>query len=69
MREIYNCYNAGTINGNTGVGIDGITELTKTEIINNKSFVETLNNNRGTNMEWKSWIIGEDGYPTLDFNT
>ena len=67
--KIYNCYNAGTINGNTGVGIDGITELTKTEIINNKSFVETLNNNRGTNMEWKSWIIGEDGYPTLDFNT
>ena len=37
--KIYNCYNAGTINGSTGVVTDGITELSKTEIINNKSFV------------------------------
>ena len=64
--KIYNCYNAGTINGSTGVATDGITELSKTEIINNKSFVETLNNNRGTNTEWKKWVIGEDGYPTFE---
>ena len=43
-----------------------ITGLTETEIKNNETFVETLNNNIGENTEWKRWKIGEDGYPTFE---
>ena len=45
---------------------DGITELSESEIKNNISFIETLNNNIGENSEWKRWKMGDDGYPTFE---
>ena len=41
-------------------------ETIQTEIKNNETFIETLNNNIGENTEWKRWKIGEDGYPTFE---
>ena len=64
--EIYNCYNVGKVSGDLGEVPDGITELNDSEIKNNQSFVETLNNNIGDNTEWKHWKLEEDGYPTFE---
>ena len=54
------------VSGDVGEVPDGITELNDSEIKNNQSFVETLNNNIGDNTEWKHWKLGEDGYPTFE---
>ena len=56
----------GKVSGDLGEVPDGITELNDSEIKNNQSFVETLNNNIGDNTDWKHWKLGEDGYPTFE---
>ncbi len=35
------------------------------QIQNNNEFVELLNANIEDNTTWKTWILGDDGYPTL----
>lgn len=49
-----------------GVVADGITGLSETEIKNNSTFVEKLNNNIRDNSEWEKWKIGENGCPTFE---
>ena len=51
----------------TGAGAvtEGIQALNETDIKNSTVFVQTLNNNIGSNTTWKSWKIGSDGYPTF----
>lgn len=64
--NITNTYYDTTKSVSVGIIEDGITGLSETEIKNNTSFIEKLNNNIGTNAEWKKWEIGKDGYPTFE---
>lgn len=36
------------------------------EYMKSNDFCDILNNNIGENTEWKEWILGDDGYPTLE---
>ena len=64
--NISNTYYDTSKSTSAGATTDGITALSETEIKNNETFIETLNNNIGENTEWKRWKIGEDGYPTFE---
>ena len=48
---------------NAGAHTDGVTALNESDMKNNETFIQTLNNNIGENVEWKHWEIGKDGYP------
>lgn len=64
--NISNTYYDTSKSSSVGVVADGITGLSESEMKNNDTFVETLNNNIGDNSEWERWKIGENGYPTFE---
>ena len=64
--NITNTYYDTTKSINIGAHTEGIIGLTENEIKNNLTFIETLNNNIGSNTNWKNWKTGEDGYPTFE---
>ena len=45
---------------------EGIQAYSESEMKNNSNFINLLNNNIGDNMSWKTWRLGEDGYPTFE---
>lgn len=42
------------------------TGITASNIKDNAEFIVTLNNNIGTNNDWKRWKLGVDGYPCFE---
>ena len=63
VTNISNTYYDSSKSTNIGAISEGITNI---NIQNNTSFIDTLNNNIGSNEEWKHWKLGEDGYPTFE---
>ncbi len=48
-------------------GVSSLNEINYEEMI--KNFKEFIDDNKSKTSEWKYWILGEDGYPTLDYNS
>ena len=63
ITNISNTYYDSSKSTNIGAISEGITNM---NIQNNTSFVDILNNNIGSNEEWKHWKLSEDGYPTFE---
>lgn len=63
VTNIENTYYEVTKSSSIGAISEGITEM---NIQNNTSFVEILNNNIGSNTTWKTWKLGENGYPIFE---
>ena len=51
--------------GNGNLTSGSVTLKTKNEICS-QAFVDLLNQNIGSNSDWKKWKLGEKGYPVLD---
>ena len=51
--------------GNGNLTSGSATLKTKNEICS-QAFVDLLNQNIGSNSDWKKWKLGEKGYPVLD---
>lgn len=65
ITKINNAYYTDAIGVETGKTFEGkITQKAEDEI-KSQDFVDILNNNRQNNSEWREWILGADGYPTL----
>lgn len=66
VTNITNTYYDQSKSISMGVQIEGITALDEEDMKNNATFVQTLNNNIGTNLDWKRWKLGENGYPVFE---
>lgn len=64
--NISNTYYDTSKSSSVGAITDGTTGLSESEMKNNNTFEETLNNNIEDNSEWERWKIGENGYPTFE---
>lgn len=58
--NIKNTYYDTTKSNSVGAVVDGISEM---NIYNNQNFINILNNNIGANTNWKTWKLGDKGYP------
>ena len=64
--DIKNCYYDKNKSTSPGEYTIGITAMNETEMKNNQTFIDILNNNIGANAEWRRWKVGENGYPTFE---
>lgn len=66
--NISNTYYNMSVRDSTEDIIQNIITLNESEMKNNSSFIETLNNNVDSNEGngWRKWKMGENGYPTFE---
>lgn len=65
LQNVYGIKEPFISKGNENLTSGSPTLKTKNEICS-QEFVDLLNQNIGSNSDWKRWKIGEKGYPELD---
>ena len=60
ITNIKNCYYDKSKSTLPGEYTTGITAMNETEMKNNQTFIDILNNNIGANAEWRRWKVGEN---------